>query len=157
MLELENIVEEIITKRAEKAQFQQLFADKVAQLRMALDNKTEQLDKDIYYLTQTARVEFEQLPSKATKTQRKLSLLSGDFIVKLPTRKLEADKTVLLQWGRTNASEYVDQKIVESFKWADFKKHLQITEDGQVVNTETGEVVSEGVSVIDVAEEVIIK
>jgi len=153
MLELENIVEEIIAKRTEKAQFQQLFADKVAQLRMALDNKTEQLDKDIYYLTQTARVEFEQLPYRSTPTTRKITLLSGEIIVKAPTQKLKEDKVVLLQKG---PAYLVKIKETRAFDWAGYKKGLKIF-DGQVVDTVTGEIVTEGVSIVDVPEEVVIK
>lgn len=63
----------------------------------------------------------------------------------------------MLEWGKNNASEYIEQKVIETFKWAEFKKNLEITEDGQIINTETGELVTEGITVVDVPEEVIIK
>lgn len=156
-LELENIVEEIKAKQQDKQNLIDLYNAKVAELKASLDSKTEQIDRDIHFLTQTARAEFEALPSKETKTQRKIVLLSGEFVVKKPTKKIEADKAILLKWGKENAPDYIDTNVVESFKWADFKKTLQITEDGQIINTETGEVIKDGVEVVDVPEEVIVK
>lgn len=153
MLELENIIEQIKEVREEKAQLERLFADKVAQYKAALDSRTDKLDKDIYYLTQTARAEFEQLPFKTTKTQREISLLSGDLIIKNATQKLEADKDVLLKSG---PAYLVKTTEVKSFDWSAYKKGLAVI-DGQVINTVTGEVVSKGVTIIDVAEEVIVK
>ena len=221
MLELENIVEQIKEKQAEKAQLHQLFNDKVAQLKMSLESKTEQLDKDLHYLTQTARAEFERLPAKVTKTQRKISLLSGDFIVKNATQKLEADKSLLLKLAENEEREriekynsaveeltnlmakcveielriseegiddslikeqeitfanrdlaydkvakfeepsfyaaFIKSKTTQDFDWATFKKCLIISE-GSVINAETGEKLEiDGLQVIDVPEEVVIK
>ena len=157
MLELENIVEQIKEKQVERKQLEDLFNDKVAQLRLAFANKTAQIDNSIQFLTQSGRAIFESLPSKETKTQRKIALLSGDFVVKKPTKKLEADKEILLEYGKKSAPNYIEQKIIESFKWADFKKNLLITDDNKVINTATGEVIESGVSVIEVPEEVVIK
>jgi len=157
LLNLENIVEEIKEKESEKVRLEELFNAKVEELNNALKDKTNKIENEINYLKQMARVQFESQPYKETKTQKKISLLSGDVVLKKATKKIEGDKNILLDWGKTNASEYIEQKIVESFRWADFKKNLQITDDGQVVNTETGELVTEGITVVDVPEEVIIK
>ena len=157
LLNLDNLVEEIKEKQEEKARLEELYKAKLEQLEANYNMQIEKIDNAINYFKEQIRVQFETQPYKETKSQRKLKVLSGDIVIKKPGKKLEADKNALLEWGKNNASEYIEQKVIETFKWAEFKENLEITEDGQIVNTETGELVTEGVTVIDVPEEVIIK
>lgn len=152
LLELENIVDDIKGKQQEKENLMNLFNEKVSQLKGALDARVDHIDKDIYYLTQAARAEAEQLDMKETKTQKKVSLLSGDFIIKKPTYKLNPDKEALLE---KVPQEYIEVKETKSLKWADYKKNLKVM-DGIVVDTVTGEIVQD-VLVEEVPEQIVIK
>lgn len=52
---------------------------------------------------------------------------------------------------------FIKSKTTKEFDWAGFKKLLQISDDS-IINTETGEIVKiEGLQVVDVPEEVIVK
>ena len=90
------------------------------------------------------RVYFEGLPEedvKETKTQRKYTLLNGSLILKKPKLTWEHDDAKLLDYLKASGQkEYI--KTEEKPKWGEFKKTLGVMENGDVINSETGEVIN---------------
>lgn len=157
--QMDERVYEIRLLDQEKEEIDALLAKRIEQLKAAHAEKIEKIGNRREHLTTELRVLFDQVPHKETKTQAKVTLLSGDVVVKKPTLEFDYDKKVLIENAEsTGLTEYIKIKEVKDFAWTDFKSKLQIQEDGSIVNTETGEVVEiEGLSVLPKAEQVVIK
>ena len=86
--------------------------------------------------------------SSDTKTQKKVTLLNGDVVIKKATQTIDYDKSKLLAWAEEKGMDgLIATKETKDFKWADFKKQLAVT-DGGIVDIETGELVNiEGLTV----------
>ena len=143
----------------EEAELDALLEKRIEEIKAAHAVKVEKIGSRRTQLLTELRVLVDQVPSKETKTQMKVTLLSGDVVVKKPTLDFNYDKKVLLENAEsTGLTEYIKTKEVKDFDWTGFKSKLEIQEDGSIVNTETGEVVEiEGLSVLPKAEQVVIK
>lgn len=157
--QMDQKVEEIHQAEQEQAELQALLDTRIQQLKESYQSKFDTLNNKVQYLMAELRTMFENVPQKATKTQRKVSLLSGDVVVKNATKKLDYDKKVLLENAENiGLSEYIVTKEVKDFDWVTFKSILEIQDDGSIINTQTGEVVAiEGLSAVQVEEQVVIK
>ncbi|MHC1750706.1 MAG: host-nuclease inhibitor Gam family protein [Cellulosilyticaceae bacterium] len=157
--QMDQKVEEIHQVEQEQAELQALLDARVQQIKDSYQSKFDTLGNNIQYLTTELKAMFEQVPQKATKTQRKVSLLSGDVVVKNASQKLDYDKKLLLEDAEAHGmNEYILTKEVRDFDWTSFKATLEILEDGLVINKDTGEVMNmEGLSVVEVPEQVVIK
>lgn len=130
---------------------------KIEQVESVFNDKCIEIDKRQKKIIAELRVLAEQVPQKETKTQCKVELLSGSVVIKKPTQTLVADKEKLIEWAKGAAMlEYIDEKVVESFKWKEFKGDVEII-DGKPVNKYTGEVMTNCIVVEDVPEKVVIK
>ena len=152
-------VEEIHQVEKEQAELQALLDARINEIKLSFEGKFNALSSRKDFLMTEVRTLFSQVTAKETKTQAKVTLLSGDVVVKKATVKIDYDKKVLLENAEaTGLMEYVKTKEVKDFDWTGLKAKLEIQEDGSIVNTETGEVVEiEGLSVLPVAESMVIK
>ena len=157
--QMDEKVEEIHEIEKEQAELQALLDSRIQKIKESFQNKFDSLNSRKDYLMTELRSLFDEVPHKETKTQSKVTLLSGDVVVKKATVKLDYDKKVLLENAeKTGLAEYVKIKEVQDFDWTSLKAKLEIQEDGSIVNTETGEVLEiEGLGVLPVAEQVVIK
>ena len=157
--QMDEKVEEIHQVEQEQAELQALLDTRIQKIRDSFQGKFDSLNSRKEYLMTELRTLFDQVPHKETKTQAKVTLLSGDVVVKKATVKLDYDKKVLLENAeQTGLGEYITTKEVKDFDWASLKAKLEIQEDGSIINTETGEVLEiEGLGVLPVAEQVVIK
>lgn len=157
--QMDERVYEIRLLDQEKEELDALLDKRIEQLKAAHAEKIEKIGNRREQLITELRVLFDQVPHKETKTQAKVTLLSGDVVVKKPTLEFDYDKKVLLENAElTGLTEYIKTKEVRDFDWTGFKSKLEIQEDGSIINTETGEVVEiEGLSVLPKAEQVVIK
>lgn len=157
--QMDERVYEIRLLDQEEAQLNALLETRVEEIRASFANKVERIGSRRNQLITELRALFDQVPSKETKTQAKVTLLSGDVVVKKPELKLDYDKKVLLENAeQTGLGDYITTKEVKDFDWSGLKAKLEIQEDGSIVNTESGEVLEiDGLSVMPVAEQVVIK
>jgi hypothetical protein len=157
--QMDEKVAEVHQVEQEQAELQALLDARIQQLKDSFQGKFDILNGRKEYLITEIRALFDQVPSKETKTQAKVTLLSGDVVVKKATVKLDYDKKVLLENAEaTGLGEYIKTKEVKEFDWTSLKEKLDIQEDGSIVNAETGEVLDiEGLAVLPVAEQVVIK
>lgn len=157
--QMDEKVYEIRMLDQQEAELQALLDTRIEEIKASFASKVEKIGSRREQLTSELRVLFDQVPSKETKTQAKVTLLSGDVVVKKPSLKLGYDKKVLLDNAEeTGLKEYITTKEVKDFDWACLKSKLAIQDDGSIVNTETGELLEiEGLTVLPVAEQVVIK
>ena len=87
------------------------------------------------------------VPRKETKTQEMYQLLTGKLIVKKASQKMVPNDEALVKYLEL---EKLPELIKTVYKpdWAEFKKHLAIS-DGNVINSDTGEVIPTDVIVIE--------
>ena len=120
----------------------------IDKLNQQIADVTKECDNSTSFLLYGLNDYMLTAPAKETKTQRKLSLPSGDIIVKLSKKDYSYDDANLLKWLKSNATDYVENK--PKAKWGEFKKDLNIVGD-MVVRKSTGETV-ECIKLIDIPE-----
>lgn len=156
-VQMDNLVEDFKSITEQIESFMQIRDRKIQAVNEQYEEKVGPLNKELEYIKTQLRVLADQVPQKEAKTQSKVELLSGSVVIKKPTQTLVADKDKLIEWAKENAmNDYIDEKVVQSFKWKELKADLDIV-DGQVVNKITGEIMAEGVTIEDKPEEVVIK
>lgn len=156
-VQMDNLIEDYKSISQEIEDFMLIKAAKIEAIEEQYESKVSPLKNNLAYITAQLRVLAEQVPQKETKTQCKVELLSGSVVIKKPTKTLVADKDKLIEWATEHAQDqYIDEKVVKSFKWKELKSELDII-DGQIVNKLTGEVMTEGVAIENKPEEVVIK
>lgn len=154
---MDEIVETVKAKEEEIEELQALLEARVADLNLSFERKKNTLEEAIVYLKGELRALFEKVDTKDTKTQRKVTLLSGDVIIKRPTKTLVYDKKLLEKWAQKEAPDLIEVKEIKEFKWATFKEKVLI-EDNHIINVETGEALCiEGLTFKEVEEQLIIK
>lgn len=100
-------------------------------------------DSNYFLFALNAYMDREDVPSKDTKTQRSLRLPNGKIVRKFAKKEIVDSK------GNTGAKLKTNKELIklagDEFKkvttelnWAEFKKHLVITDD--IVMTDEGEV-----------------
>lgn len=156
--QMDSMVYEIKMLDKEEAQIRALLDVRIGEITMAADEKISKLDTRRFMLQQEIKSLFADANPNESKTQLKVSLLSGDVVVKKATRKLEADKGKLLEFAKLHRPDLIKTKTTADVDWAGFKGVLEITDAG-IVNTETGEILGEesGISVVEIKEQVVIK
>lgn len=156
-VQMDNLVEDFKSITEQIESFMQIRDRKIQAVNEQYEEKAAPLNKELTYIKSQLRVLAEQVPQKETKTQCKVDLLAGSVVIKKPSQTLVADKDKLIEWAKGNAmNDYIDEKVVQSFKWKELKADLDIV-DGKIVNKVTGEIMAEGVTIEDKPEEVVIK
>ena len=129
-----------IKKIKEAQQRLDIFMQALEENKNALKEK-EILAKEKYrqeteYLAMLLSDYMENLPCKATKTQKSFEFPAGKIVKKLPKFDFDYDENKVIE-------EYADTEFVENkprLKWAELKKTLSII-DGKVIDKETGEII----------------
>ena len=115
-------------------------------LTAMIRREEEKRDRRTSNLTWHLERYFDTVPHRETKTLSAYDLPSGKLQRKKPTIKLEKDDDALTKWLATldaAAWEQYTETVVKP-RWSEFKKALNVTEDGAFFE---GEKV-EGVSVV---------
>ena len=118
-----------------------LAESEIADIRAQLEVEKRACDRTVNYYSSLLAQYFENTsPDKrhTTKTQESYKLIHGKLVKKHGGVEYKRDDEKLLDYLKANAPELVAVK--ESAKWAEFKKRTQLTADGNVIDTETGEI-----------------
>jgi len=119
----------------------------------------EQVRKKTQYTVETMRGKlaeyFETVPHKATATQEKYSLPSGDLVLKAKRKVWNHDNDQLLAWARQNGMTDLI-KTTEAIDWQKLKKRLVEAADGIICDQETG-LVCDAVTVETVEPEFVVR
>jgi hypothetical protein len=139
-------LEKIAIERAESQRYINTCESMILAYQEKMRQERERIGNKTAYLEGQLREYFNTVDKKATKTKASYRLPTGTLTMKFKT-KIEKDEDKLLDYVKNNASEYIDYKVSEKVKWAEFKKILNyvdgkaVTEDGEVLDfiTETTE------------------
>jgi hypothetical protein len=153
---MDNLVEQIKNLEAQKKTWSEMLKAKIQEATVKVEAELAKLDSAIAYNKSQLSVDFKGVDAKESKTQFKVSVISGDVILKKATTTLDYDKAKLLKWAKDNKlTDYIKTK--EEFDWAKYKGILEISGD-TIIDTTTGEVVTaDGVMIKEVEEELIVK
>lgn len=152
---MDKLVEEIKNFKAQQKQWDDLLKEKIAEATAKVEEEKAKLQRAIDYNMSQIVVEFPQVEAKETKTQKKVSLVSGDIILKKATEKIDYDKEKLLAYAKEKGmNDYIETK--ESFKWGEFKKTLAIT-NGSIVDADGVVLTIDGLSVVVEEEKLEVK
>lgn len=156
-IEADEMITSIRELVQEKNRFEVIAAGKIENIKEDLSRKTERLENEIQFMKDQLRAFFNTVERKSTKTQESYSLLSGKLVMKKPTVKIVHDDVKILEWAKENASEFVNQTIVNKLDWKGLKEVLDIN-GTEIINGATGEVLEDiGITVEQVAESFDIK
>lgn len=116
------------------------------------DRVQKNYESETSYLQYLLNQYMEKVGCHYTLSQKSYQLFSGRLVKKFSTVDFKKDKDELLAWLKTNASDYVRQKVTEEPAWAALKKDLIFdAESGICILKGTGEVV-QGVTAYNTEE-----
>ena len=125
-----------------------LAQQQIADLTDRIEELKTKCDNDTSYLKACLAEYFQMVPSKETKTQKSYKLLSGTLIFKKPSTKITHDDDALLNYLENNdGNDFI--KIKKSVDWAEFKKQLIISDNGEVVDTGLGVILSNKICAVE--------
>lgn len=109
------------------------LTDRIEEFKTKCDNETA-------YLRSCLIEYFDTVKSKETKTQKSYKLISGTLVYKKPSTKITHNDEKLLEYlEKNNGEDFIKTK--KSVDWAEFKKCLSISDDGQIVDNELGVII----------------
>lgn len=147
-------LDKIIESKAEYNRFEMVAKAKIQQIEMSLKKEENKMKNDVSFFESKLREYFESVKedAKDSKTQKVYKLPSGSLKMKKAVTTFDYDKTKLLEYAeKENLDDLI--KTTKEFKWAEFKKNLEI-EGKYIINKETGEIVEiEGLKLETKSEE----
>lgn len=153
----DNLIEEINELKAEKEKFRTIAMEKIDYINNTFRTKADKIDGEVQFKKDQLAAFFLTVNKRDSKTQQSYSLLSGKLVMKKATTKLTHDNDKLMDWCQTNASEYINQSIINRLDWKAFKSNLDIV-GNKIVSNNTGEIMDiDGLSIEEVAAQFDIK
>lgn len=147
-------VKKIREEEEERDRLLKIADDEIEALMMKKAKIIESTANRVRFLRGHVQMYFATVPHKETKTQETYKLLDGQLVMKKASKSIEHDDDKLLAWLKQNGRhEFI--KVTEKPAWAEFKKELEITEDG-IVDEITGEI-PDGLTVVEKPESFEIK
>ena len=125
-----------------------MATSQIEELKAKIDEINEKYDNRNRFLKGHLQAYFMQVPHKETKTQESYKLLSGTLVMKKAGSKIIHNDEKLLAYLKDNDGiDYIKTK--ESVDWAEFKKNLTISENGEVVDMEIGTIIDPDVCSVE--------
>lgn len=125
-----------------------LAQDQIDDLTSKIQELSEKCDCDTAFLTSALYEYFATVPHKVTKTQESYKLLSGSLVFKKPSTKITHNDDKLIEYLEKNdGNDFI--KIKKSVDWAEFKKNLKISDNGEVIDTDLGVVLANDICAVE--------
>lgn len=154
--EIDDAIEIIKELNADEDRFKVLYKEKKDKLDYDLECKVSKIEKKkewiLFNLKNSVMAAGD---AKETKTMFKKSYLSGDIVIKKSEIKLIKPELTQEQLS-TDFKDYAKTETKITLNWAELKKRLKII-NGEVLNVETGEILSTIISTEITSESVIVK
>lgn len=147
----DELLTDIADLKSEKKRYEDIAIEKIENIQFTVSLKTQKIDDEIQFKKDQLAAFFLTVNKKDSKTQQSYSLLSGKLVMKKATTKLVHDDKKLIEYCKTNASEYIKQIVTDTLDWKGFKSNIEILND-QIFSSSTGEVL-EGLSEIGLSIE----
>lgn len=137
-------IEKIKEARAQRDLYILAADEKIADLEAKKAKAMDNCARDTEFLLVQLNQYLDTVPHRRTKTQIAVDLPSGKLVRKLPTIDFARDDAAIID--HLQGSVYVE--AVPKLRWADLKKTLVVTDAGDVLNQETGEIIP-GVTAVE--------
>ena len=99
-------------------------------------------DSNVAYQQRKLRHFFDTVPHRSTKTMEAYDLPNGRISVSFPKPKLVPDRAAILKrFKESNDLEFV--KVKEEIDWSGYSSRLFISDSGDVLDKETGEIIGD--------------
>lgn len=131
-------LEKIRQEREERDRLINLAKDKIDYYKQEIEKIESRCETSTSYLQSQLAAYFETVKHRKTKTQEKYSLLNGSLVKKYGGYKYDYDDDIFVDYLKNNYPQLV--KVIERPQWGEFKKMTELTAEGDIINTETGEV-----------------
>lgn len=107
-----------------------------------IDEVNQKCDRNVAYQKRKLRDYFMTVPHRSTKTMEACDLPNGRLSMSFSKQSLVPNKeAILARLKKDGESEYI--KIKEELDWSGYKSRLFISEMGDVLDKETGEIVED--------------
>lgn len=131
-------VEKIKANKVECDRLLNVCDERIENYQMKKEIYKNRFENNTSFLKRKLVEYFDKVPHKTTKTQEQYELPTGKLILKKQNPEMQRDDVLLTQYLKFANPALV--KVVESPNWGDFKKNLKITNDNQVIDSQTGQV-----------------
>ena len=132
-------LKKIKAAQEEHDRLKDLAMDEINDLERKIEELDKKLENDTGYFKGLLYKYFETVEHKQTKTQETYKLLSGTLYYKKPQTKIvRPEDDVLIEYLEGSQPELIE--TVKKAAWGDWKKNLEINDDGTVTDMATGEV-----------------
>ena len=109
-----------------------------------IDEVNQKCDLNIAYQRRNLRDFFETVPHRSTKTMEAYDLPSGRISVTFSKPSMVPDKeAIIARLKESGENEFIKIETKEKLDWSGYKSRLFISDTGDVLDTETGEVVTD--------------
>jgi len=107
-----------------------------------MDEVNAKCDRNIEFQNRKLREFFMTVPHRSTKTMEAYDLPSGKISISYSKQSMVPDKVAILKrFEEQGDDEFI--KLKKELDWANYKTRLFISSNGEVLDKETGEVVSD--------------
>ena len=109
-----------------------------------VDEVNQKCDNNVAFQKRKLRDYFESVPHRSTKTMEAYDLPHGRLSIGFVTKKMIPDKeAILARFKEQGESEFVKVETIEKLDWNGYKNRLFISDSGDVLDKETGEIVTD--------------
>ncbi len=154
---VDRYIEDIKANNEDLKRYEDIMNRRIDELKGQYNRKKDSILKNNHFLLTTLNTYAKRQKSlKETETQQKYTSLSGEVIIKKPVKKMMAPTKEKVE---KLVEAYPEYKIVEEVvrvDWKELKKRFDIKNE-KAYDKETGEEVSDLVTIEDQPEETIIK
>ncbi len=131
-------LEKIRQEREERDRLINLAKDKIDYYEQEISGIANRCEKNTAYLQSQLAAYFETVKHKKTKTRESYKLLNGILVKKYGGYEYLHNSEALVEYLKNNYPQLVT--VIEKPQWGEFKKITELTAEGDIINTETGEV-----------------
>lgn len=143
----------ILNEQAQTEVFEQACDMMIDELRAKKAKRQEETQAKTAGLKQMLMAWMDTAPTKKAKNSESIKLPAGTIRRVCATQILEPDRDKLIE--KYKDTDFV--KVKKDFAWGEYKKNLNIA-DGQIVDTTTGEIISDDyITLIDVEPKIEVK
>lgn len=157
-LDVDNLIELYKECQQDIERLNKLEEDKIEQVKFNNQKVKLPIENKMKYIEeQLKEVVMNSPDKKQTKTLWKKKFISGEVQIKKSQKKIKNPKLDgKVAYGIEELKDYTEQVVDYRFKWKDLKNVLEI-KDNDIINIETGEILTKILEIEEIPEEIIIK
>lgn len=157
-IDIDNLIETWKECQQEVERLNELEKLKIEQVKYNSEQARKPLENKMKFIEDQLKIAvLNHEMKKETKTQYSVKCISGNVIVKKPQVKIKKPNIKGIEAVKIEEfKDYCEEITDVKFNWSELKKKLEI-KDNQIINTETGEVLTNILEIEEEPEKVVIK